>query len=72
MNKETLIRACGWVMWIAVGAMLAIALMGFQSRPIVPDAPEITVYRIDMEDGTQMKCAVVDWRFQVALDCNWP
>ena len=30
MNKETLIRACGWIMWIAVGALIAMALMGFR------------------------------------------
>ena len=43
MNKETLIRACGWVMWIAVGALIAMALMGFQNTPTVPSLFAYTV-----------------------------
>ena len=72
MNKEMLIKALGWIMWIAICVAIATALLGAQSRPIKPDKPVIDVYRVEMEDGSLLRCAVVDWRYMVALDCNWP
>jgi len=33
---------------------------------------EITVYRVEMEDGTQMRCAVTTWFTNLSIDCDWP
>ena len=72
MKLETVRRVLGWVAWLGVIVAMVLILTGAQSRPIKPDGPEIMVYRIKMEDGSHMRCAVVDWRFMVALDCEWP
>ena len=68
MNKETLIRALGWMAWIAVGALLAMALMGFQSRPSVPS---LFAYTVEIDTGGTVVCVVADHYAGLAIDCAW-
>ena len=68
MNKETLIRACGWVMWIAVGALIAMALMGFQNTPTVPG---LFAYTVTLDQGGTVVCVVADHYAGLAIDCAW-
>ena len=58
MNKETLIRACGWIMWIAVGALIAMALMGFQNTPTVPS---LYAYTVELQEGGKVVCIFMTW-----------
>ena len=58
------------VVWLS--AMVVYNPNTAQSRPIEPMTPEITIYRVEMEDGTQMRCAVTTWYTNLSIDCNWP
>ena len=57
---------------LAVAAVGAIGSALSAQRPIEPMTPEITIYRVEMEDGTQMRCAVTTWYTNLSIDCNWP
>lgn len=38
----------------------------------IPERPaEITIFVTTLEDGRRLECAVMDYRFQTDMDCNW-
>lgn len=57
MSKRAIIIIIGVLTCVLIGAQ---------------DAPNITTYRLITAEGVEMECAVLDWRFQLAMDCHWP
>ena len=54
-----------------VGFLVALTVsLGFQSSKVMP-IPEITVSRIELDDGTSLRCAVITWYTNLTSSCDW-
>ena len=62
------------VLWVALAVVVLLILCAAtQETPrINRTEPEITTYRLDMEDGSSLRCAVVTWYTNLSIDCDWP